>query len=195
MLHQNPPVPLRHIEQAILLVRGHRVMLSPDLAALYGVEPRALVQAVKRNRTRFPDDFMFQLAPDEWRILKSQSVISSWGGMRALPYAFTEQGVAMLSSVLRSPRAVQVNVEIMRAFVRLRRILAENAGLAQRLDELEKKYDIQFRVVFDTIRQLMQAPEPRKKRIGFVTDDDKPGQTGSGSDFIARDRPRRRTHR
>jgi hypothetical protein len=195
MLHQNPPVPLRHIEQAILLVRGHRVMLSPDLAALYGVEPRALVQAVKRNRTRFPDDFMFQLTPDEWRILKSQSVISSWGGMRALPYAFTEQGVAMLSSVLRSPRAVQVNVEIMRAFVRLRRILAENAGLAQRLDELEKKYDVQFRVVFDTIRQLMQPPEPKKKRIGFVTDDDKPGQTGSGSGFIARDRPRRRTRR
>ena len=167
-------------------------MLSPDLAALYGVEPRALVQAVKRNRTRFPDDFMFQLAPDEWRILKSQSVISSWGGMRALPYAFTEQGVAMLSSVLRSPRAVQVNVEIMRAFVRLRRILAENAGLAQRLDELEKKYDVQFRVVFDAIRQLMQPPEPKKKRIGFVTDDDKHGQTGSGSDFIARDRPARK---
>jgi hypothetical protein len=195
MLHQNPPVPLRHIEQAILLVRGHRVMLSPDLAALYGVEPRALVQAVKRNRTRFPDDFMFQLAPDEWRILKSQSVISSWGGMRALPYAFTEQGVAMLSSVLRSPRAVQVNVEIMRAFVRLRRILAENAGLARRLDELEKRYDVQFKVVFDTIRQLMQPPEPKKKRIGFITDDDKPGHTGSGSDFIARDRPRRRTRR
>ena len=192
MLHQNPPVPLRYIEQAILLVRGHRVMLSPDLAALYGVEPRALVQAVKRNRTRFPDDFMFQLAPDEWRILKSQSVISSWGGMRALPYAFTEQGVAMLSSVLRSPRAVLVNVEIMRAFVRLRRILAENAGLAQRLDELEKKYDVQFRVVFDAIRSLMQPPEPKKKRIGFITDDDKPGRTSSGSDFIARDRPARK---
>jgi hypothetical protein len=155
-------------------------MLSPDLAALYGVEPRALVQAVKRNRTRFPDDFMFQLAPDEWRILKSQSVISSWGGMRALPYAFTEQGVAMLSSVLRSPRAVQVNVEIMRAFVRLRRILAENAGLAHRLDELEMKYDVQFKAVFDAIRSLMQPPEPKKKRIGFVTDDD---------NIIAHDRP------
>jgi hypothetical protein len=117
--------------------------------------------------------------------LKSQSATSSWGGARrALPYAFTEQGVAMPSSVLRSSRAVQVNVEIMRAFVRLRRILAENAGLARRLDELEKKYDVQFKVVFDTIRQLMLPPEP-KKRIGFITDDDKPGHTGSGSGFIA----------
>jgi hypothetical protein len=151
-----------------------------------------LVQSVKRNIERFPDDFMFHLTVDEHRILKSQFVTSSWGGARrALPYAFTEQGVAMLSSVLRSSRAVQVNVEIMRAFVRLRRILAENAGLARRLDELEKKYDIQFKVVFDAIRGLMQPPEPKKKRIGFVTDDDKPGQTGSASDFIARDRPRK----
>ena len=191
MINQNPPVPQRYIEQAILLIRGHRVMLSIDLAVLYGVEPRALVQAVKRNRARFPDDFMFQLTPDEWRILKSQSVISSWGGMRALPYAFTEQGVAMLSSVLRSPRAVQVNVEIMRTFVRLRRILAENAGLARRLDELEKKYDVQFKVVFDAIRSLMQPPasEPKKRHIGFGPDDDR---TGSASDFIARDKPARR---
>jgi hypothetical protein len=167
-------------------------MLSADLAVLYGVEPGALVQAVKRNIERFPEDFMFQLTPDEYRILKSQSVISSWGGRRHPPYAFTEQGVAMLSSVLRSKRAVQVNVEIMRTFVRLRRILAENAGLAERLDELEKKYDVQFKVVFDAIRQLMQPPEPKNKRIGFVTDDDKPGQAGSGSDFIARDRPARK---
>lgn len=101
----------------------------------------------------------------------------------------------MLSSVLRSSRAAQVNVEIMRAFVRLRRILADNAGLARRLDELEKKYDVQFKVVFDAIRSLMQPPEPKKKRIGFVTDDDKPGQTGSGSDFVVRDRSRRRTRR
>jgi len=191
VINQNPPVPQRYIEQAILLIRGHRVMLSIDLAVLYGVEPRALVQAVKRNRARFPDDFMFQLTPDEWRILKSQSVISSWGGMRALPYAFTEQGVAMLSSVLRSPRAVQVNVEIMRTFVRLRRILAENAGLARRLDELEKKYDVQFKVVFDAIRSLMQPPqpEPKKRRIGFGPDDNR---TGSSSDFMVRDKPARR---
>jgi len=156
---------LRRIEQAILIIRGHRVMLSTDLAELYGVPVRRLNEQVKRNRGRFPDDFMFQLTQDEWRILKSQSATSSWGGARrALPYAFTEQGVAMLSSVLRSKRAVQVNVEIMRAFVRLRRILAKNAGLAQRLDELEKKYDIQLKVVFDAIRQLMQPPEPKKKR-------------------------------
>jgi hypothetical protein len=176
----NPPALLRRIEQAILIVRGHRVMLSTDLAALYGVEPRALVQAVKRNIERFPDDFMFWLTAEEWRILKSQSVISSWqasAGLRSQsvtlkrgehakypPYAFTEQGVAMLSSVLHSRRAVQVNVEIMRTFVRLRRILAENATLARRLDELEKKYDIQFKVVFDAIRKLMQPPEPKKRR-------------------------------
>ena len=171
-------------------------MLDADLAALYDVETGALVRAVKRNAYRFPEDFMFQLTPQEFDNLRCQiGISSSWGGRRHPPYAFTEQGVAMLSSVLRSKRAAQVNVEIMRAFVRLRRILAENASLAQRLDELEKKYDVQFRVVFDTIRQLMQPPEPKKKRIGFVTDDDKPGQTGSGSGFIARDRPRRRTRR
>jgi hypothetical protein len=186
------PALLRRIEQAILVIRGHRVMLSSDLAMLYGVEPKVLVQAVKRNIERFPGDFMFQLTRDEWRNLKSQIVTSSWGGARrAPPYAFTEQGVAMLSSVLRSKRAVQVNVEIMRAFVRLRRILAENAGLARRLDELEKKYDVQFKVVFDAIRKLMQPPEPRKRRIGFVTENEGPAQTGSGSGFIARDRTRR----
>jgi len=187
------PVPSRRIEQAILQVRGHRVMLDADLAALYGVETGALVRAVKRNAYRFPEDFMFQLTSQEFEILRCQfGISSSWGGRRHPPYAFTEQGVAMLSSVLRSKRAAQVNVEIMRAFVRLRRILADNAGLARRLDDLEEKYDVQFKVVFDAIRQLMQPPEPKKKRIGFVTDDDKPGQTSSGSDFIARDRRRRR---
>ena len=186
MINQNVPVPQRYIEQAIVLIRGHRVMLSTDLAALYGVPAKVLVQAVKRNIERFPEDFMFQLTRDEFRNLRSQFVTSSWGGERYPPLAFTEQGVAMLSSVLRSPRAVQVNVEIMRTFVRLRRILAENAGLARRLDELEKKYDVQFKVVFDAIRSLMQPPEPRKRRIGFGPDDDR---TGSGSDFIARDKP------
>jgi hypothetical protein len=187
------PLPVRRIEQAILVIRGHRVMLSQDLAFLYGVSARRLNEQVKRNRERFPDDFMFQLTRDEWRILKSQSATSSWGGARrATPYAFTEQGVAMLSGVLRSKRAVQVNVEIMRTFVRLRRVLAENAGLARRLDELEKKYDVQFRVVFDAIRRLMQppAPEPKKRRIGFGADDDHTG-TGSDSDSIARDKPAR----
>jgi len=135
------------------------------------VPPRRLNEQVKRNRDRFPADFMFELTKDEWRILKSQSATSSWGGARrAPPYAFTEQGVAMLSSVLRSRRAAQVNIEIMRTFVRLRRILAANASLARRLDELEKKYDVQFRVVFDAIRKLMQPAPPDKKprgRFGF----------------------------
>jgi hypothetical protein len=161
-------VPQAPIESSIILIRGHKVMLSPDLAALYAVEPRALVQAVKRNIDRFPDDFMFQLTRAEFANLKSQIVTSSWGGARrAPPYAFTEQGVAMLSSVLRSRRAVRVNIEIMRAFVRLRQMLASHADLARRLDELEQKYDAQFRVVFDAIRELMAPPEPPRKRIGF----------------------------
>ncbi len=163
-------------------------MLDADLAALYGIETKTLVRAVKRNADRFPEDFMFQLNPQEFEILRCQiGTSSSWGGRRHAPYAFTEQGVAMLSSVLRSKRAVQVNVEIMRAFVRLRRILAENAGLAQRLDELEKKYDVQFKVVFDAIRRLMQPPEPKKKRIGFATNPD--------DNIIVHDRPARRDRR
>jgi hypothetical protein len=135
-------IPAERIEGSIVLIRGQKVMLSTHLAALYGVEARALTQAVKRNIERFPKDFMFQLTAAEWKNLKSQIVISSWGGLRrAAPYAFTEQGVAMLSSVLRSKRAVQVNIEIMRAFVRLRQMLASNAQLARRLDALEKKYN------------------------------------------------------
>jgi len=156
------------IERRIFLLRGQRVMLSPDLAQLYDVEARALVQAVKRNLDRFPADFMFQLNDQEFRSLKSQIVTSSWGGLRrAAPYAFTEQGVAMLSSVLRSKRAIRVNVEIMRAFVRLRQMLASHADLARKLDTLERKYDTQFKVVFDAIRELMKPPEPRQRRIGF----------------------------
>jgi len=158
------------IEQTILLIRGHRVMLSTDLADLYAVEPRVLIQAVKRNRDRFPPDFMFQLTEKEFRHLKSQFVISSWGGSRrAYPYAFTEQGVAMLSSVLRSKSAVQVNIGIMRAFVRLREMIGSNKTLARRLTELEKKYDGQFRVVFEAIRELMTEPKPKSRRIGFKT--------------------------
>jgi len=136
-------------------------MLSSPLAHLYGVEPRVLVQAVKRNIDRFPADFMFQLNEQEFRSLRSQIVTSSWGGLRrAAPYAFTEQGVAMLSSVLRSKRAIQVNVQIMRAFVRLRQMLASHADLARKLDALEKKYDTQFKVVFDAIRELMNLQNP-----------------------------------
>jgi len=157
------------IEARIHTIRGVRVMLSTDLAMLYGVAPKALVQAVRRNRDRFPKDFLFQLTPTEQRNLKSQSVTSSWGGARrARPYAFTEQGVAMLSSVLRSTRAVLVNVEIMRAFVRLRHVAASVADLARKLDELEQGYDARFRTVFQAIRQLMQPPSPPRRRIGFV---------------------------
>jgi hypothetical protein len=159
------------IEQRIFLLRGQKVMLSPDLAQLYDVEPRALVQAVKRNLERFPVDFMFQLSGREFRSLKSQIVTSSWGGLRrATPYAFTEQGVAMLSSVLRSERAVRVNIEIMRAFVRMRQMLASHADLARKVAALEKKYDAQFKVVFDAIRELMTPPQPKQIRIGFRHD-------------------------
>lgn len=155
----------------ILTLREQRVMLSTYLAGLYGVELRVLMQAVKRNVGRFPEDFMFQLGPEKWLNLKSRFVISSWGGSRTPPFAFTEQGVAMLSSVLKSPRAVQVNIEIMRTFVRLRRILAENADLSRRLDELEQHYDSQFKAVFDALRQLMNPPEEQRRPIGFVVTD------------------------
>lgn len=161
------------IEQHILLLRGEKVILDADLASLYEVETRVLVQAVRRNTERFPRDFMFQLTPKEYNNLRSQFVISSWGGRRYPPYAFTEHGVAMLSSVLRSQRAIRVNIEIMRAFVRLRQLLASNKQLERKLGELEKKYDKQFSVVFDTIRQLMTPPDStNKKRIGFVLGDE-----------------------
>lgn len=159
---------IEDIARRILTLRGERVLLGPDLARLYGVEIRALVQAVHRNRNRFPADFMFQLDAEEWHNLKSQFVISSWGGSRSLPYAFTEQGVAMLSSVLRSPRAIAVNIEIMRAFVRMRGMMVEHSDLALRLDQLEQEYDGKFKVIFDAIRQLMTLPDdPQRERIGF----------------------------
>jgi ORF6N domain-containing protein len=167
-------LPPELIERRIYLVRGDKVMLSPDLAALYQVEPRALVQAVKRNADRFPVDFMFQLNETEFRHLKSQIVISSWGGARrARPYAFTEQGVAMLSSVLRSKRAIRVNIAIMRTFVHLRELLNTHKELARKLAALERKYDAQFKVVFDAIRELMApSPLPARHQIGFKTDAD-----------------------
>ncbi len=147
-------------------------MLSHHLAELYEVEPRVLTQAVKRNLDRFPTDFMFQLTWDEVdRCLRSQFVILKQGrNVKYLPYAFTEQGIAMLSSVLKSKRAVQVNIEIMRAFVRLRQLLSSNKELSRRLDELEKKYDGQFKIVFDTIRQLMVPPLTKTRKIGFLKD-------------------------
>src|SRR5579863_2154852 len=161
-------IPAERVERRILLIRGQKVMLSPDLAELYEVAPKVLVQAVKRNRERFPGDFMFHLTRKEYANLKSQFVTSSWGGVRrAAPYAFTEQGVAMLSGVLRSSRAVQVNVAIMRAFVKLREMLASHRDLARRLEEMESKYDAQVKVVFDAIRELMAPPERTQRRIGF----------------------------
>lgn len=172
--HKTSIVPAERIEKRIYFLRGHKVMLSTDLAELYMVEPRVLVQAVKRNIERFPKDFMFQLTRVELANLKSQIVTSSWGGLRrATPYAFTEQGVSMLSSVLHSQRAIQVNVEIMRAFVRLRQLLTSQAELAHRLDLLEKKYDSHFKVVFDAIRELMKPPETKARRIGFRVEDEK----------------------
>jgi hypothetical protein len=153
---------------AILLIRGQKVILDAVLAELYGVETRALIQAVKRNPGRFPADFMFQLTSDEYTDLRSQTVMSNaWGGRRIPPYAFNEQGVAMLSSVLRSPRAVEVNVEIMRAFVRIRELIAGRTELVRRLDELEQRYDQQFRAVFDAIRALISEDAKPRKRIGF----------------------------
>jgi len=165
-------VPVERIEKAIFMIRGHKVMLSSHLADLYGVVPKVLVQAVKRNGDRFPEDFMFQLSAGEFANLKSQIVTSSWGGLRrARPYAFTEQGVAMLSSVLRSKRAVQVNIEIMRAFVRLREILATHHKLAGKLEDLEERieeHDKKIVAIFEAIRRLMAQPDPPKKKIGFV---------------------------
>ncbi len=157
-----------HIDSAILAIRGHRVMLDVDLAKLYGVETKALIRAVRRNAERFPADFMFQMSEEEFTNLRYQfGTSSSWGGRRYRPYAFTEHGVAMLSSVLRSATAAQVNIEIMRAFVRTRQMLQPNLELAGKLDALEKKYDSQFRAVFDAIRELMEPPNKPTKRIGF----------------------------
>ncbi len=162
------PILSEQVERNILLIRGHRVMLDTDLAKLYCVPTKAINQAVKRNTNRFPVDFMFQLTSEETTALRSQFVTSkNRGGRQYRPYAFTEQGVAMLSSVLHSERAIQVNIAIMRAFVQLRELIGSNKGLARRLNELEKKYDSQFRVVFEAIRELMAEPESKVKRIGF----------------------------
>lgn len=155
------------IERSIRMIRGQKVLLDEDLARLYGVPVGRLNEQVRRNIGRFPGDFMFRLDADEATHLKSQFAISSWGGRRSPPLAFTEQGVAMLSSVLRSPRAVAVNVEIMRAFVRLRRLLESNVALSRRLDALERRYDGKFLEVFAAIRELMAPPRKPAKRIGF----------------------------
>ena len=169
---------LRDAEQKIYVLRGLNVMLAQDLAALYGVETRVLMQAVRRNLDRFPGDFAFSLANQDLASLRSQVVISNEaakkrGGARYTTMAFTEQGVAMLSSVLRSDRAVAVNIEIMRTFVKLRTMLSEHADLKRRLDALEQKYDQNFRDVFTAIHQLMDEPEPGAydgRGIGFTKD-------------------------
>ena len=161
-------LPMERVEDRILSIRGHRVMLDADLAELYGVPTKRLNEAVRRNAARFPEDFMFQLTADEAEILRSQFATSNGrGGRRYIPYAFTELGVAMLSSVLNSERAVLVNIAIMRAFVRLREMAASHKDVLLRLDEMEGKYDRQFKVVFDAIRALMEPPKIPRRRIGF----------------------------
>lgn len=162
-----PQERVERVERVILAIRGRRVILDKDLAALYCVSTGNLNKAVSRNLERFPDDFMLRLTAEELRDLKFQFGTSSWGGTRKPPRAFTQEGIAMLSSVLRSSRAIRVNIEIMRAFVRLRQMLQANADLARKLDELERKYDAKFRVVFDAIRELMAPPATPRRRIGF----------------------------
>jgi len=162
-------IPVEQIERKIYLIRGHKVMFDSDLADLYEVPVRVFNQAVKRNINRFPEDFMFQLTKEE-ESLRSQIVTLKKGRghhRKYLPYAFTEQGVAMLSSVLNSERAVQVNIAIMRAFVKLREMIASHKDLAKQLNALEKKYDAQFKVVFDAIRKLMTPPDKPRRRIGY----------------------------
>ncbi|OGJ66848.1 DNA-binding protein [Candidatus Peribacteria bacterium RIFCSPHIGHO2_12_FULL_55_11] len=163
-------IPTERIERSILVLRHRKVMLDSDLAGLYGVETRVLIQAIRRNQDRFPEDFMFQLTQKELNALRSQSVISNVGrgGRRYRPYVFTEEGVAMLSTVLRSSQAIHVSIAIMQAFVKLRELLSTQKDLVKKLDNLEQKYDAQFKVIFDAIRQLMAPPVPKnKRRIGF----------------------------
>lgn len=158
--------PIERIQQCIYAIRGRNVMLDSDLAGLYGVQTKVLLQAVKRNIERFPADFMFQLSAGDFEILRSQFVTSRWGGRRYAPYAFTEQGVAMLSSVLRSKRAIEINIAIMRVFVRLREGLADNAALRKTLEEHDEK----IKYIFNVLGKMSQEEEVPKKRIGYLTE-------------------------
>jgi len=160
-------IPQESIEGKIFTVRGKRVMLDRDLADLYSVTTGNLNKAVSRNIERFPEDFMFQLTKEEFKNLIFHFGTSSWGGTRKLPRAFTEQGVAMLSSVLKSKRAIQVNIQIMRAFIKLKEMLATHKDLKLKIEEMEKKYDYQFKIVFDAIKQLLEPPEEPKGKMGF----------------------------
>lgn len=164
----NKQICLGNILPSVFIVRGTKAMIDSDLAALYEVETKILNQAVKRNIERFPEDFMFQLSKEEYGILKSQNVTSSWGGRRTLPYAFSEQGIAMLSSVLKSQRAVQVNISIMRAFVKMRKMITETDDLGEMVASLESKYDKQFQAVFSALQQIIRDEPSSKKSIGFV---------------------------
>ena len=169
-------VPIETIEKKIFLIRNKKVTLDSDIAGLYGTETKVLNKAVSRNKNRFPEDFMFQLSNEEWISLRSYSGTSKRGrgGRRYLPYAFTEQGIAMLSSVLNSKRAVQVNIQIMRAFVKLREILSTHKELAQKLKELELKidsHDEQIQAVFEVINQLLTPPDNPKRKIGFTIEE------------------------
>ena len=162
-------VSIEIIEKKILFINGQKVLLDNDLAALYGVTTKRLNEQVRRNLKRFPDDFMYQLSQEEFESLKSHfATSSSWGGRRTRPYVFTEQGIAMLSSVLSSDRAIEVNIQIMRAFVKLREMISTHKDLAMKLTELEKKYDSQFQIVFEAIKQLIDVEKRPKKKIGFL---------------------------
>jgi hypothetical protein len=164
-------IPVERIENKILLLRGHKIILAHDLSELYGVETKRLLEQVKRNTKRFPEDFMFQLTRQELTNLRSQIATSRWGGTRYLPYAFTEHGALMAANVLNSPKAVEVSVQVTRAFVKLREMAVSHKELSRKLKDLEAKYDKQFDVVFDAIRQLMEPPPvPPKRKIGFPAD-------------------------
>jgi hypothetical protein len=160
-------ITVKNISNRIHLVRGMKTLLDRDLSELYDVEVRVLNQSVRRNIDRFPSDFMFQLSREEFQNLKSQFVTSSWGGVRKLPLAFTEQGVAMLSSILNSKRAIQANIAIMRAFVELRKMIDANKEMLAHIQKLEEKYDAKFQIVFEAIKELMKVDEKPKRRIGF----------------------------
>jgi len=161
-------VPIEKITEKIHLIRGQKVIVDRDLAQLYAVETKVLKQAVKRNIKRFPSDFMFELTKEEFQNLRSQFVTSSWGGPRYIPMVFTEQGVAMLSSVLHSDSAIQVNIQIMRAFTQLRSMLVTHKDLKRKIEAMEDKYDEQFRIVFEAIQQLLEEDEKPKKKIGYI---------------------------
>jgi hypothetical protein len=171
-------VPFERIAGCIYVIRGHKIILGNDLAGLYSVETKVLNRAVRRNIVRFPSDFMFRLTKGEYENLRCQFGTSSWGGRRYLPYAFTEQGVAMLSSVLRSKRAVAVNIAIMRTFVKLREILATNSALRRKIEAIERKYDEQFKLVFKVLSEMIMVEEKPKKPIGILTETQPDSHTG-----------------